>query len=76
MLHVLPTETSAMAFTNAMDLFATEQLRGTRWELAKLAAFACFGIACCLLGASLMLSQPNTGGTGRAASPHAATPTR
>jgi hypothetical protein len=57
-----------------MDLFATEQLNGTRWQLAKLAAFVCFGVACCLLGASLVLSQPSsTGGAGQVSSPRAAT---
>jgi hypothetical protein len=39
-----------------MDLFATDQLNATHWRLAKLAAFVCFGLACCLLGASLVLS--------------------
>jgi hypothetical protein len=42
-----------------MDLFATDQLSATRWKLAKLAAFVCFGLACCLLGASLVFSQPS-----------------
>ncbi len=57
-----------------MDLFATDQLDATRWKLAKLAAFVCFGLACCLLGASLVLSQPNSGGAGQGSQPYAATP--
>jgi hypothetical protein len=59
-----------------MDLSAAEQLNGTRWQLAKLGALVCFGVACCLLGASLVLSQPNASGAGQPASPQAATPTR
>jgi hypothetical protein len=43
-----------------MDLSAAEQLNGKRWKLAKLGAFICFGVACGLLGASLMLSQPGS----------------
>ena len=59
-----------------MDLFATDQLNATRWRLAKLAAFICFGLACCLLGASLVLSQPNASVAGRELPTHAATPAR
>jgi len=44
-----------------MDMFSAHQLEAPRWKLAKLAAFVCFGLACCLLGASLVLSQPNVG---------------
>jgi hypothetical protein len=40
-----------------MDLFAVEQRNGKRWMLARHGAFACFLLACALLGASLMLSQ-------------------
>jgi hypothetical protein len=56
-----------------MDLFATDQLDATRWKLAKLAAFVCFGLACCLLGASLVLSQPNASVAGKEL-PQSATP--
>lgn len=41
-----------------MDLFASEQLNGKLWNLAKQAAFMCFLVACALLGASLVLWQP------------------
>ena len=54
-----------------MDLFATDQLDATRWRLAKLVAFVCFGIACCLLGASLVLSEPY-GVEATTSQPHAA----
>jgi hypothetical protein len=59
-----------------MDLFATEQLNGTRWQLAKLAAFLCFGVACCLLGASLVLSQPTTHAAGQTMPLQATAPAR
>lgn len=41
-----------------MDLFASEQLNGAFWTLAKQGAFMCFLVACALLGASLVLWQP------------------
>ncbi len=44
-----------------MDLSAAEHLNGKPWKLAKLGAFVCFGVACGLLGASLILSQPGNG---------------
>jgi hypothetical protein len=56
-----------------MDLFSTDQLNATRWRFAKVAAFICFGLACCLLGTSLVLSQPDARAAGREL-PHAATP--
>jgi hypothetical protein len=40
-----------------MDLFAVELRSGKRWMLARHGAFACFLLACALLGVSLMLSQ-------------------
>jgi hypothetical protein len=42
----------------AMDLFAAERLNGKRWTAAKQSALLCFLVACALLGASLVLSQP------------------
>jgi hypothetical protein len=42
-----------------MDMFAANQLNAPRWRFAKLVAFVCFGLACCLLGASLVVSQPS-----------------
>jgi hypothetical protein len=55
-----------------MDVFSTDQLNATHWKLAKLAAFICFGLACCLLGASLVLSQPNGGVAGQGPQPRTA----
>lgn len=48
-----------------MDLFATEQLNGKLWNLAKQAAFMCFLVACALLGASLVLGQSGGHGKGQ-----------
>jgi hypothetical protein len=56
-----------------MDLSAAELLNGKRWQVAKLLAFVCFGVACCLLGALLVLSEPNTGRAGQVSSPYATT---
>ena len=50
---------------DVMDLFATEQLNGKLWNLAKQAAFMCFLVACALLGASLVLGPSDEGGKGQ-----------
>jgi hypothetical protein len=60
LLHLLRTEIAAPT-TFPMDMFSADQLDTPRWKLAKLAAFVCFALACCLLGASLVFSQPSVG---------------
>jgi len=49
-----------------MDLFATEQLNGKLWNLAKQTAFMCFLVACALLGAALVLGHSGDAGKGQA----------
>jgi hypothetical protein len=58
---VLHAKTLAMV----MDLFTADQLSRKPWKLAKLSAFMCFGVACGLLGASLILSPAGTLGSSR-----------
>jgi hypothetical protein len=36
-----------------MDLQTAQRLSGRRWQMAKIAALVCFGIACVLLISSL-----------------------
>ena len=39
----------------AMDLLAAQRRNGNRWNGAKIGAFVCFGVACGILIASLIL---------------------